>query len=190
MKKIPFLILGIIFIILMMSTMSWAQYTTSGDSTTTMQIPTIMILDLTGNVTWVTPTAADLDRGYTIKSAATSFVVSSNTNWKVTIRAKGATSGTNEYFLLDSTTSTLPVTALHWRSHLVDKGTMDQNPTVHDTVWIDFNADGSCTTNVAEGTPGGNAQFLVDYKIDIDWKTPPSGTQSYTVTLTYTLEAN
>lgn len=188
MKKIISLLCGTI-LILMMSTMSWAQYTTSGDSTATMQIPTIMLLDLTGNVTWFTPTAADLNTGYTLKSAATSFVINSNANWKVTIKATGGTSGANEYFLLDATTSTLPVTALHWKSHLMDAGDMDST-TVHDTAWIDFNADGTCTPNIAEGTPGGDAQFSMEYKIDVGWETPPGDGQSYTVTLTYTLEAN
>ena len=188
MKKVLFLTLEIIFISIM-STMSYAQYTTAGDSTTTMQIPTIMILDLSGDISWITPTAADLNTGYTLKSAATSFVVNSNGNWKVTIKATGGTSGANEYFKLDSTTSDLPVTALHWKSHLMDAGDMDST-TVHDTAWIDFSADGSCTTNVAEGTPGGEAQFIMDYKIDVDWKTPPSDAQSYTLTLTYTLEAD
>lgn len=188
MKKIISLVCGI-SLILMISTIGWAQYTTSGDSTATMQIPTIMILDLSGDISWITPTAADLNTGYTLKSAATSFVINSNANWKVTIKAQGATSGANEYFLLDSTTSTLPVTALHWKSHLMDKGDMDST-TAHDTAWIDFSADGTCTTNTAEGTPGGDAQFIMDYKIDINWKTPPSDAQSYTVTLTYTLEAN
>ena len=173
----------------MICTMGRTEYTTSGDSTATMQIPTIMVLDLSEDISWITPTAADLNRGYASKSASTSFVINSNANWKVTISAQGGTSGANEYFLLDSTTSTLPVTALHWKSHLMDAGDMDST-TVHDTAWIDFNDDGTCPTNVVEGGPGGEAQFIMDYKIDVDWKTPPSDGQSYTVTLIYTLEAN
>jgi len=44
-------------------------------------------LDLSGDFYWPTPTASELRNGYTIRRGAVTFVVDSDTDWQVTVKA-------------------------------------------------------------------------------------------------------
>ena len=157
----------------------------------TVTNPTIQSLDLTGGqIQWVKVTAADLDRGYVLSSAATSFIVGSNIGWEVIVATSGdevnggvhyftATPGKGQYGL--------PVTDLYWKSHVVDKGSLDTAPTVQEAEWITFDAaTGACASKVATTTEAGaNCVVMAGYKIALNWH---DSSDTYTITLTYTLQ--
>lgn len=140
----------------------------SKDVAVTITNPTIKFLDLTGGeIQWVEATPADLDKGYTMSSAGTSFVVSSNENWQVTVQGSGWSTGSK------------PVGDLKWKSDYITMGTMD---TVNTYSWTSLTTG---SVPVASGSPGKNGQFLIDYKVNIGWTDAPG---TYTITLTYVLQ--
>jgi len=152
---------------------------------------TIQSLDLTGDqMQWVKVTAADLDRGYVLSSAATSFVVGSNIGWEVIVATSGdEVSGGVHYFTATPGKGQygLPVTDLYWKSHVVDKGSLATAPTVQEAEWVTFDAaTGACASKVATTTEAGaNCVVMADYKIALNWH---DSSDTYTITLTYTLQ--
>ncbi len=161
----------------------------SGKNSISLTIDSFQILT-GGGVDIILPdaTAADLDRGYLLDYAATSLVIKSNQNWKVTVSASGATSGEDVFFWKEAATSDLAVTIIYWRPHLVSADEEMSPAPSGPSTWVDFNADGSSPSNVSEGGPGEYAKLAVDYKINVNWSTSPADEQSYWITLIYTLE--
>jgi len=163
----------------------------SKDVAVTITNPTIQSLDLTADqIQWVKVTAADLDRGYVLSSAATSFVVGSNIGWEVIVATSGdEVSGGVHYFTatLGNGQYGLPVTDLYWKSHVVDKGSLDTAPTVQEAEWVTFDAaTGACASKVATTTEAGtDCVVMADYKIALNWHDSPD---TYSITLTYTLQ--
>lgn len=133
-------------------------------------------------------TAADLDRGYLLDYAATSLIIRSNEDWKVTVSASGATVGENVFFWKGAATSDLAVSSLYWRPHLVSADEQMEPAPSGPSTWVAFNADGSSFSSVSEGGPGEYAKLVVDYKTEVNWQTSASGEESYWINLTYTLE--
>lgn len=181
MKK-RMLILGVaIAVVSLLSTVAFATYTYDTTDTVqiTINIPVILTLDMEGStndITWVTVTAADLDNGYVVRRAATSMVIASNDpdGWELTVAAT-------------QTSSFLGMTNLQYKSFVVDQGSFTTTPTVQETNWVAFNADGSCATKVAEvaNDQGDDCVIMLDYKILVDWDTVAA--DNYTCTLTFTL---
>lgn len=143
----------------------------SNDVVVTLTNPTIQLLDLTeGGIQWLETTPADLDKGYMVRSAATSFVVSSNEDWQVTVQ------GSNW-----SGPKSKPVGDLNWKSNYTTMGTMDTVNTYHGS----WNSLTTSSVPVASGSPGKGGQFILDYRVNLEWQDAPG---TYTLTLTYTLQ--
>ena len=195
-----------IAVVSILSTVAFAfDYNTADDVGITLAIPTILVLDLESDtrtdMTWVEVTAADLDKGYMVRRAATAFVVDSNsaTGWHVTVQPDQA------YFVESlggtQTASEMPISYLLYKSYQVTNGTMTASidvsdggslmgelPTTDDFVALtDTSAQNVCdcptATDVCQGT---GAEILVDYKILMTWKIDPD---TYCIILTYTLIA-
>ena len=139
----------------------------------TVDVPTMQRLDVTGGFQWVIPTAAGLDYGYLERSAATAFSIWTNQqDWEMMVSAPSGWS-------LVPSGANIVVGDFKWKCHCVASGTMQTASTTSD--WTQLT---TTPATIASGSPGGNAQFLMDYRIDFDWKDPPG---EYRITPTYQL---
>jgi len=191
MKKRMFILGVAIAVVSMLSVGALAAYTYNfdGDVTITTTIPVIMVLDM-GNpdgtdISWVNATAADLDNGFVVRNAATSFTVDSNDpdGFEVVVSADG-------HFTSTTLTQTFSISSLHWKSYVVDNGTFTTDPTVQ-AEWITFNTTSpyAATVAVAQSVAteqGANCVIMLDYKVDMTWLTVAD---TYDTTLTFTLQS-
>lgn len=165
---------------LMVPTTGWAfTYGTQDTVVVTLQIPTVKVLDMgasDNDVTFVEATAADLDVGFVVKNAATSFVVDSNdATWSVTVQA-----GSD---LIDGT-NTIAITNLKFKS--VEGDSVNGGGLTLKGSWTSVESDS--TVNVVVGSTNvSDCQVIVHYKLLIDWDTEPDNGSGYQATLTYTL---
>jgi len=161
---------------LMVPVAGWAAYTynTAESVVITLTVPSIKVLDMgasDNNVTFVEPTAADLDAGFVVRYAATSFIVDSNEGWSVTVTADPG-------YLSGDEVTTLALSNLKLKS---DSKTHTIDTTLGE--WTDMTTTG--ITVAGHSACVSDCQIVVDYKILIGWDTP---TETYTTTLTYTLQ--
>lgn len=171
---------------LMVPATGWAfTYDSSDDVIISMTIPNIQILDMgasENDVTWVEPTAADLDAGYTVRRYATSFVVDSNQEWRVEVSPAVDEFCDSESWLEGNYTG-LVVDDLFVRAHQV---VTNADVTITQDAWDDVKFETAATViELCEGNPTSDAEVLVDYKININWDTTPD---AYYMKLTYTLQ--
>jgi len=200
-------ILGLaIAVVSLLSTVALAatyDYNDDGDVTITLTIPKIHILDMgasTDDITWVEITAADLDNGYIVRRNATPFTVSSTDSWKVTIASSEA------YFENSTQTTSFAISNLGVICVNVDTGEPENEMTISQTAgtldetngntWSQFvNGTKTLDENLATGTAGSRATFMVSYKIDLNWLTAAGDAQitlddSIETTLTFTMDSN
>ncbi len=165
---------------LMVPATGWAfTYNTTDDVVVTLQIPSIKVLDMgaaDNDVTFVEATAADLDVGFVVKNAATSFVVDSNNEtWSVTVQA-----GSD---LIDGA-NTIAITNLKLKSEEGDS--VNGGGLTVLSVWTSVESDNTINA-VVGSTHVSDCQVIVHYKLLIDWDTEPDDGSGYQATLTYTL---
>ncbi len=159
------------------------SYNTVGDVEITLTIDTILILDMGASlddISWVTVTAADLDNGFVVRRAGTSFVVDSNDpdGWTVT----ASLTGNVDANWTSGGTGTLACSALSLDSGTLQTGSMTAVTTLSD--WEAF-VDNTDTVEVASAeVQGADCVIAVDYKIALDWLT---AADTYTLTVNYTL---
>ena len=158
------------------------SYNTVGDVGITLTIPGILILDMgasNDDIDWVTVTAADLDNGFVVRRAGTSFVVDSNDpdGWTVTASLTG-NNGAN----WTAATGTLACSALSLDSGTLQTGSM----TAVDTLgaWGTFTSEADTIVVAEADVQGKDCVIAVDYKIALNWLT---AADVYTLTVNYTL---
>ena len=159
------------------------SYNTVGDVPISLTIDPILILDMGAsldNIDWVTVTAADLDNGFVVRRAGTSFVVDSNDpdGWTVT----ASLTGSDDANWTSVGTGTLACSALSLDSATLQTGSMTAVTTLLD--WDAF-TDQNDTVEVASAVvQGKDCVIAVDYKIALNWLT---AADTYTLTVNYTL---
>lgn len=173
------------------------SYTTSGDVIISISIPNIQVMDMGSSrlmdigasenpdVTWVKPTAADLDAGYVLRPKATTFVVDSNCDWRVEVSPAVDEFCSDNNTWAESAYTGLSVANLFVRAHeVLDSG---NDMTIRQTDWNTATfTDSSSVIKLCDGNSTSDAKVLVDYKININWDTTPG---DYYMKLIYSLES-
>ena len=170
--------------------------TTSGPVIISVSIPNIQVMDMgssrlmdigasENDVTWVKPTAADLDAGYVLRPKAITFVVDSNCDWRVEVSPAVDEFCSDNSTWAESAYTGLSVANLFIRAHeVLDSG---NDMTIRQTDWKTATfTDSSSVIELCDGDSTSDAKVLVDYKININWDTTPG---NYYMKLIYSLES-
>lgn len=189
------LIIGVALVVaLTMSVVAFGyDYNTQDDVYITLDVSTVMILDLgdgtADTITWASVEAGELNQGYTVMNDAVSFTVSSNepTGWHVTMDPDTG------WFTTDvapgsATDAEMPLSDFSWRSHWITSGDMENIATTP-VSWTLMTTAGTAATVVTSTATdnqcqGAGAEFGMDYKMVMTWDVDPA---TYYLKLTFTL---
>jgi hypothetical protein len=148
-----------------------AQTSVSQGSTATFTVPTLIRLTVdTATINFGSLTMDDYDLGYKELTSGQIVTVWSNRSWTLTVAANSAT--------WDGPWAK-PASDLQLRVANVSKPV-----SYYASAYFGLS---TTAANVAEGVPGGNIAFTMDFKVLVSWDNDVAG--NYSLGFTYTLTA-